>query len=124
LLESCRPLPVYVPLSTSAGDRLVCLPGLEQRLEPWDAAAYDAQLDLDRRPQPYLEAVPCDIVRLPYNVADPVDTDTAGRDDDQAEAEERNDGDTLRERQLEMVEAWQRNHPDKEIEDRGDASMG
>ena len=80
LRKSCPPLPVRVYSSTS--DCLSCLSRLEQRLEPWNAAANDAQLDLDRRPQPYLEAVPCDIVRLLDNVVDPVDADAAGGDDD------------------------------------------
>ena len=69
LLESCPTLPVWVSWSTRAwstraGDRLLCLPGLEQRLEPWDAAADDSQLDLDGSPYPELEAVPRHIVRL------------------------------------------------------------
>lgn len=40
------------------------LPELGERLEPRHAAADDAELDLDGGPQPQLEAVPGDIVRL------------------------------------------------------------
>lgn len=95
--RSCRPLPVRLwSASAGAGDRLPSPPEPEQHLEPRDAAADDAQLHLDRGPDPQVEAVPCDIVGFFQDIIAPVDADAAGDDDDQTEAEERDEGEPLR----------------------------
>ena len=55
---------------------------------------------------------------------DPVDADAAGKDDDQTEAEEGNEGEALRKRQLGLVEGRQRKHPDEEVEAGARGGMG
>lgn len=96
---------------------------LEQRLEPRNATADETQLDLDRGPQPQLEAVPCDVVCLLQDVVNPVYTDAAGEDDDEAEAEEGDQREPLRERQLGVVERRQRERPYEKIKESGNGGM-
>ncbi len=110
--------------TAGAGNGLPCLPELEQRFEPRDAAADEAQLDFDGHPHPQLEAVPCDVIRFFQDVVGPVDADAAGDDGDQAEAEERDESEPLRERQPSVVKCRQWKHPRKEVERGSDGGKG
>lgn len=87
-------------LGRLAGPSLI----IDERLEPWDTAADDAEMDLDGGPDPEVEALPCRVEGPLNDVVDPVGAHTAGDADEETEAEEDDEGDALGERELGVVE--------------------
>jgi len=102
-----------------AGARALGPPRLDQRLEPRHAAADNAQVRLNGDPRPQMGPFPRDVVRLPEDDVEVVDADGGSDDDEQADAEECDDGEPLDERQVSVVDGWQRQHPDEEVKDNG-----
>ena len=79
-------------------------PRLDQRLEPRDAAADDAEVRLNSDPHPQMRPLPSHIVRLTEHDVEVMDADRSRDDHAQAHAEERDEGEPLGEREASAID--------------------